>query len=86
MSADVEITIKGTEPNFPTTLIVSHADTMSNAASSSRVNTEGVMLFEQPFARVSEMCFVSFSTLIHLYGGRFRSRTTGRSSGRPNDK
>ena len=61
-------------------------DTMSNSASSSKVNIEGVMLFEQPFARVSEACLVRSSPLIRLYNGRFRSRTTGRSSGRPNDK
>lgn len=65
MSAGAELVTKATEPIFPTTLIVSHVDVMSNGVSSSRVNVEGVMLFEQPFARVSEARLVRLGVLIH---------------------
>lgn len=68
------------------TLITSRAYTMSNAAGPSRVNVEGVMLFEQPFARVSGPFLVHSGTLIHSCDDRFRLRTTGRSFVQPNDK
>lgn len=66
--------------------IVSHRNIMSTGVSSSEVNAEGIMLFEQPFARVSGPYLIHFSTLIQVGGGRFRLRTTGRSFGRPSDK
>ena len=39
---------------------------MSGGAGSSRVSLEGVMLFEQPFARVSEFRLLHSGALIHL--------------------
>jgi len=40
---------------------------MSSGAGSSRVNLEGVMLFEQPFARVSQLCSFRSTVLMHLF-------------------